>query len=266
MILKKKGFPEENEIVLCTVTKIQFHSVFVRLEEYERKSGLIHISEISPGRIRNLRDYVKEGKVIVCKVLRVNKERDLIDLSLRRVNENQRRSKINEVKQEQVAEKIIEFVADKQKLDAKKLYLDVFKKIEEEYDFVYSFFEDVIDDEKVLSTLKLKKDIHDLLLETIQQRIKPPEVVIDGKLLAVFYGPEGVEDIKALSKELKTVSDTLDIKFLGGGKYQIVIIDSNYKDAENTLKKVIEKAERFMKKHDGKFEFKRTEHKEKKDK
>jgi len=64
MLLKKEGFPERDEFVLCTVTNIQFHSVFVDLDEYV-KPGMIHISEISPGRIRNIRDFVKEGKKVV---------------------------------------------------------------------------------------------------------------------------------------------------------------------------------------------------------
>ncbi|MEK6869062.1 MAG: S1 RNA-binding domain-containing protein, partial [Nanoarchaeota archaeon] len=49
MLLKKEGFPEEDELVMCTVTKVQFHSVFVTLDEYD-KGGMIHISEVSPGR------------------------------------------------------------------------------------------------------------------------------------------------------------------------------------------------------------------------
>ena len=84
MLLKKEGFPEEDELVMCTVTQVQFHSVFVTLDEYD-KGGMIHISEVSPGRIRNIRDFVREGKKIVCKVLRVNEEKGHIDLSLRRV-------------------------------------------------------------------------------------------------------------------------------------------------------------------------------------
>ena len=55
---------------MVTVTKIEYHSVFVELDEYG-KTALIHISEISPGRIRNIRDFVKvEDKKIVCKVLK----------------------------------------------------------------------------------------------------------------------------------------------------------------------------------------------------
>ena len=83
---------------------------------------MIHISEISPGRIRNIRDYVKEGKKIVCTVLRIHKDKGHIDLSLRRVNENQRRQKNSQIKQEMLAEKIVENVARKMKEDPIKLY------------------------------------------------------------------------------------------------------------------------------------------------
>ena len=57
MFYKKQGFPEESELVLCTVKKILDHSVFVGLDEYNNLEGMIHISEVSPGRIRNIRDH-----------------------------------------------------------------------------------------------------------------------------------------------------------------------------------------------------------------
>ena len=67
MLYKKQGFPEEGELVFCTVSNVQHHSVFCQLEGYG-KTGMIHISEVSPGRIRNIRDFVSEGKKIVCKI------------------------------------------------------------------------------------------------------------------------------------------------------------------------------------------------------
>src|SRR5210317_1898406 len=103
MLLQKKGFPLEDELVLCTVTNIHFHSVFAKMDEYDNKTGLIHISEISPGRIRNIRDYVVEGKKVICKVLKIDEGRGHIDLSLRRVNDGQKREKNSQLKQEQKA-------------------------------------------------------------------------------------------------------------------------------------------------------------------
>src|SRR3989338_9154007 len=97
MLAKKSGFPEESELVQCTVTSVQSHSVFVMIDEYGI-NGMIHISEVAPGRIRNIRDFVMEGKTVICKVLRVNAERGHVDLSLRRVSESQKRNKIAAVK------------------------------------------------------------------------------------------------------------------------------------------------------------------------
>jgi len=50
MLYRREGFPDEGEIVLCTVTKINPNSVFVHVDDYD-KGGMVHISEISPGRI-----------------------------------------------------------------------------------------------------------------------------------------------------------------------------------------------------------------------
>ena len=101
---------------------------------------MIHISEVSPGRIRNIRDYVKEDKKVVCVVLKINQERGHIDLSLRRVNDSQRRKKMEEIKQEQKAEKIIELFANEIKKPFKELYAEFSKSILEEYDMLYLAF------------------------------------------------------------------------------------------------------------------------------
>ena len=53
-------------------------------------------------------NYVKEGKKIVCKVLRVNAERKQFDLSLRRVSVAMRKKKNEEAKLEQKSYKILE--------------------------------------------------------------------------------------------------------------------------------------------------------------
>ena len=145
MLYTKDGYPEEDELVLCTVSKIHFHSVFCNLDEYNNKTGLIHISEIAPGRIRNMNEHVQEGKKIVCKILRVDEEKKHIDLSLRRVNEAQRKKKIENIKQEQKAEKILENFATEIKKPFDKLYDEISKVLFEHYEMIFMAFEDVVE-------------------------------------------------------------------------------------------------------------------------
>src|SRR3989338_10465342 len=87
---------KEGDVVLCTVEKIVETTVFVKIED--NGQGSIIVSEIAPGRIRNLRDYVVPNKKIVCKILRIGK--DYANLSLRRVVENERKEVLDKCEKE----------------------------------------------------------------------------------------------------------------------------------------------------------------------
>jgi len=255
MFYKKTGMPEESEIVICTVTNIQYSSVFVRINDYNI-SGMIHISEIAAGRIRNIRDYVKEGKVIICKVLRVHKDKGHVDLSLRRVTESQRRAKVNEVKLEQKAEAIIEYVAKQNNIPLKKLYDEISSALLEEYEYIHHAFEDAVAGELDLNKV-LDKKIAPQIIELVNQRFKPQKIEISGVLELSTYEGNGIEIIKAA---LTSASEVEDVKiiYLGGGKYKVSVEDYNYKDAEPKLKKAVDKAITYMENHNGTGSFTRT--------
>ncbi len=254
MLYKKEGFPEDSEIVICTVTNVQYNSVFVSLDEYG-KTGIIHISEISPGRIRNIRDYVKEGKKIICKVLKVNEERGHIELSLRRATEVQKRAKNEWIKHEHLAEKILEMFSKEAKIPLEKLYEGITKKIEGKYDSLYSCFETIAIGEEDISITGLEKKLADKLDEMIKQRIIPPEVSIGGNLKLISYAPDGVEIIKEALSQAKDV----EIKYLGGGKYSVNVKAEDYKTAEDLLKNAVDPVISFIKKKGGEGSFERAE-------
>ncbi len=257
MLMKKEGFPEPEELVLCTVTNVQFHSVFCKLDEYD-KSGMIHISEIAPGRIKNIREFVEEGKRIVCKVLQINLERGHIDLSLRRVNEGLRRTKLNDVKQEQLAEKIVEHVARARKLEAKALYLTIRPAIFEKYGALFPAFEAASRDELDLTTLIKDAAIAKELTDAVKARIKPPEVELVGDYTFSSYAPNGMDLIKeSLAESLKVSSAT--VRYKGNGTYHLAIKSDDFKKAEKMLKEATENTLAYAEKHKLVAEFKRQE-------
>jgi len=259
MFLRKEGIPEEGELVLCTINNIHFHSVFAKLDEYN-KSGLIHISEVSPGRIRNIRDFVSEGKKVVCKVIRVNAEKGHIDLSLRRVNESQRRNKISEIKLEQMAEKIVEQTAKKTGTQASEIYASIMGKLKGRYSSLYAFFEDVSFGKASLKEISLKPKAAEELEELIKQRIKEVEVSIGGNLKLTSFSPNGVNVIrKVLENALSKGKPNTEIKYEGGGTYKVSVKAKDYKTAENVLKQVTETAIESIEKEKGIGTFLRKE-------
>jgi translation initiation factor 2 subunit 1 len=261
MFFRKQGFPEESELVICTVTRIQYNSVFVKLDEYNLQ-GMIHISEISPGRIRNIRDYVKEGKVVVCVVLRINRERGHIDLSLRRVNEGQRRKKVEQMKLEQKAEKIVEFVAKSEAADTKQFYSKIMATIADEYESLAPYFEDFIAGKASLEKTGLKGKSLKLLEETVRQRVKPPVVEIKGVFTISIFEPDGVESIKKTLKKVASADEKdaeLRLTYLGAGRYEIDITAPDYKKAESVLSRAREIIEKSLGKSKGVLKFERRD-------
>ena len=257
MLLKRTGFPQEDELVLCTVTSVQFHSVFVTIDEYNR-TGLIHISEIAPGRIRNIRDYVIEGKKVVCTVLRVDIDKGHIDLSLRRVNEKQKRTKLNNIKQEQLAENIIIHLAKQYNKNPEEFYAKLTQKLFEKYDGLFAAFEDVI-----LGKLDLKEYLDEKLAkdltEVIIQRIKPREVELSGDIKIISTAPNGAEIVKLILQIIEESKEKAIIRYKGAGTYSITVTADDYKAAEKLLNALVEKAEKEAKKQKATFEFKKIE-------
>ncbi|MBS3117452.1 translation initiation factor IF-2 subunit alpha [Candidatus Woesearchaeota archaeon] len=261
MYYKKKGLPEERDIILCTVKKVLPHCVFVTLDEYEGQEGMIHISEVSPGRIRNIRDFVKEGKKIVCLILRIKQNQ--VDLSLRRVSTSMRRAKNETYKQEQKAEKILEILASKVGADLETLYKDFGEQLISEHGSIYKVFELVVEDRNRLQDFKIPKKYLTPLLEIIEERILPPEVSLHGTFTLQSESPDGVEVIRSTllhAKEYaKEKNYRISIYYLSAPKYALEVKASDYKSAEKGLAEISEETVSFLRKYGGDGTFRRNE-------
>jgi len=260
MLYKKEGMPEEDELVLCTITSVQHHSVFATLDEYDRKSGMIHISEVSPGRIRNLRDYVQEGKKVICKILRIDRVKGHIDLSLRRVNAGQRRRKNEEIKQEQKAENIIGGVAKKRGKKLEELYEEISSKVFEKYEYIFQCFNDIVENEFDLKKLGIEAKLADELTGVVKDKIKPIEVSIKGILNISSQAPDGIEIVKkALQRAITIGKGYVEVTYAGAGKYNLIVKAADYKTAEKILKSSTESAIKQIEKDGGEGEFVRKD-------
>ncbi|MFT7615831.1 MAG: translation initiation factor 2 subunit 1 [Candidatus Woesearchaeota archaeon] len=236
----KKGFPQEGEIVVCTVTKIHHHSVFVTVDAYSR-SAMLHISEVSPGRIRNLREFVKEGKTIICKVLSCDQEKGHVDVSLRRVSEGQRIATLGQMNKEVKAEKIIEAFCADNKLDLKKTYAALVEILaKDNYQFIHKAFDDFVQKKYELTNTGLDPELHAKLHEIVLQRIKPPKVEILAKFKITCFDGESLDVIKTtFAKAIAIDTENLVVQYGGGGIYNIRIVCGEFKSAEKILKEVV---------------------------
>lgn len=258
MLYKKQGIPEEGEYLICTVKKILPHSVFVDLDEYNNVEAMIHISEISPGRIRNIRDFVREGRKLVCKVLRVNKEKKQIDLSLRRVPLSERKKKNESQKQEQRAEKILEAVAHKTKTTLEAVYKEFGDSLMEQHGSLNTFFQEFTAGNTTLEEAKVPKKYQKALEETIKEKIKPVTLKVEAVLSLTSEAQNGIELIKNALKESEKLANEkkyeLEISYVGAPRYRLVLKTTDYKTGEKEMQEVTNKAIMTIKKEGGQGE------------
>ena len=79
----------KGKIVTGQVTGIEKYGIFVSLDEFY--SGLIHISEISDGFVKNINDYVKVGETIRAVVVDTDEDNYHVKLSIKNINYKTRR-------------------------------------------------------------------------------------------------------------------------------------------------------------------------------
>jgi translation initiation factor 2 subunit 1 len=255
--------PEEGELVLATVTQISPHGVYVTLDEYGKFPAFLHISEIATGWVRDIERYAKPGQKIVLKVIRINKTRKEIDLSLRQVSGEERKQKIIEVKKNEKARSIIEAIKKNLSLDDASL-LKLENVLLDRYDTLYDAFDDIARrGHKAVQRIEGLPENYAQALQAISaEKIAIPIVEVRGIMDIRVRTPDGIEVIKnALqSIEESRSSSGVQVKttYLGTPKYRLTVKAENYKVAERTLQNAIEKIQSAIQKSRlGKFTFTR---------
>ena len=258
--MMKKEYPEEGELVVGTITKVQGFGAFVSLDEYPNKEGFIHISEIATGWVKRIRNFVREKQKVVCKVVHVDEAKKHIDLSLKKVNDHQRREKIQDWKNAQKATKLFEMVAQELGESVDQCYNEFGVSLVKKYGTMYAAFEECAYDPNTLKNDGFSGDWLKKFEEVAKGSITVPFVEIKGMLCLTSYLPDGITHIKeALNIAEKSEFDdvTIDIKYIGAPRYMIKVKAPDYKIAESQMKKAVERAEAYMKKTKGECEFQR---------
>ena len=238
-MVRQSDFPEEGELVVCTVQSVKNFGAFVSLDEYGGKEGFIHIRDVATGWVKYIRDFVREGQKVVCKVLGVDSSKGHIDLSLKSVNEHQKREKIQQWKNENKADKLIEIVAERMGISKDDSYERFGYELINKFGTLFGAFETVASNPGSLAEEGLKGDWTKTFVEVAKENVTPPFVQIAGILELRSPAPDGVDRIKAaLKKGQEASEEELQIQYIGAPRYRLVMSAPDYKTAEEALKEV----------------------------
>ncbi|MFB6122950.1 MAG: translation initiation factor IF-2 subunit alpha [Haloferacaceae archaeon] len=244
--MKYSGWPESGELVVGKVDEIADFGVFIDLEEYEDKRGLVHISEVASGWIKNVRDHVNEGQTVVAKVLDVDEDAQQIDLSLKDVNEHQRKDKIQEWKNEQKADNWMSIAFGEDVSDER--YSAVANALLAEFETLYDAFEQAaIHGTEALDDADLSEADVDAVVETARENVSVPYVNVTGYVDIRCPTGDGVDNIREALQAAEgdgEVSEEVDlaVSYVGAPEYRIEVRAPDYKLAETALEDAADRA------------------------
>jgi translation initiation factor 2 subunit 1 len=241
--------------VVGRIDEIEDFGVFIDLLEYEDKRGLCHISEVASGWIKNVRDHVNVDQRVVAKVLDIDESSQQIDLSLKDVNDHQRKDKIQEWKSEQKADKWMG-IAFGEDIDD-ETYAAIANELLAEFGSLYDGFEQAaIHGAEVLEDTDLDDEERDVLVETARENVSVPYVNVTGYVDLECPSGEGVDVIKEALQAAEGNGEVpeeveLEVTYVGSPEYRIQVKAPDYKTAESELEESAERARRVVADHGG---------------
>lgn len=197
------------DIVECVVTGVQSYGAFVLIDN--RINGLIHISEISKGYVRNIEDFVHVGETVFVKILELDEENLRAKVSLKEIREVNKR------------ERYARLPRFKQRINLKKYSCGtLFERLNSQIEETYKMLEDRVMLKVDLSHTGIENEIKDYSekVKEIHKMIHEKTGVGNDFLGWVDwpkdYDYEEVNAIVEASKKINEECDTLVVCGIGG--------------------------------------------------
>ncbi|MDY6761934.1 MAG: hypothetical protein SVY41_02710 [Candidatus Nanohaloarchaea archaeon] len=228
-----KDTPDEGEFVVIDIDEIHEHSASAHIKGYD-DTGLVHISEVSRSWVRDIKQHVDEGERTVAQV--VDKEDGTINLSLKRVNDNQKREAMDEWNREEKADKFLQNVADAVGRDVEELYEAVAFPFQKEYGSTFEGFEHAAMEDIDFEELGIEGELADAVTAVAQENISLKQVEMEGEMTVEVPGGDGIDAIQ----EALTVGENVEVSYISAPDYAITAWGRNADDARDTMDEAVD--------------------------
>lgn len=216
-------YPEINDLVMVTVKQVAEIGAYVNLAEYNNIEGMVLMSELSRRRIRSVQRLVRVGRNEICVVLRVDKEKGYIDLSKRRVTNEEAEKFEEKFSKSKTVHSIMRHVAEKNEMRLEKLYEAIGWPLYDIYGHAYEAFKIALTDPKqiwdslaktalikefpshlvsIINNEIVKRDI----IADIIRRLTPQKVKIRADVEVACFAYEGIDTVKKALMAAESVS------------------------------------------------------------
>jgi translation initiation factor 2 subunit 1 len=239
---KRKGLPEWGELLMCTVKRITPYAAWCSLEEYPGVEGMIHISEVSGKWVHDIREFVKPNKQYIAKVVKIDYQKNFVDLSLKRVSRQEEKEKANIFRREQRAEKILEQVAKEFGKTLEQAYEEVGYLLQDKFGELHVALEEARKGSDYLTKKGIPENWAVPITKIAEISFQEKELTIKADFELKSFASDGIEKVKEVIAELQ--KNGIVVKYISAPKYRAEI---SGKDLKATEKKLVENLETAVK-------------------
>jgi len=256
----EQKFPEVDDLVMVEVKSIEEMGAYVALKEYNDIEGMILLSELSRRRIRSINKIIRVGRSEVVLVLRVDKEKGYIDLSKRRVSDEDVAKCTDKYNKSKDVHNIMRHIAESAQTaklpdtQLEVLYQKVAWPLYRKYGHAYEGFKNAMSDSKVLDDLNLEPDLLDIVIKNVKRRLTPQAIKMRADLEVTCFHYEGIEAIRAVLKkgeQCSTEECPISVKLVAPPLYVVVTSSINKDNGITALTNAVEVIKTEMAKYKG---------------
>ncbi|MGC9210468.1 MAG: translation initiation factor IF-2 subunit alpha [Acidilobus sp.] len=246
-LLNRRALPDVGEVVVGTVKEIYDYGAYLELDEFNGLRAFLPWSEVSNRSFRSIDEVIKVNERLAVKVIRVNKAKGQVDVSLKRVTDDERKRKMTWWKRTQKAVNIVLMIAKEIKKSEGQAYSEVIWKLEDKYGDAMAGLEmAALEGEKPLAAAGVPQEWLKPLVEAAKKYVEIKRVKLSLIVTAKTTAPDGIDRIRELLKFIEGQAPSPDVTVkvysIGAPKYRVDVIGSDYKVLEESLAKIQEAA------------------------
>lgn len=259
----KQKFPEIDDVVMVSVRQIAEMGAYVHLSEYNNIEGMILLSELSRRRIRSINKLIRVGRSECVVVIRVDKDKGYIDLSKRRVSNDDIISCEDKYAKAKVVNSILRHVADTLGFKTDEQFENLCEQTAWHFDTKmkrqaasYEIFKAAVNDPSLLDECNLDDNTKEILLTNIKRRLMSQAVKVRADIEVGCCAYEGIDAVKlALRSGIACSTDETPVKInlIAPPLYVVTTTTHDREKGLEKLKEVLETIDQTITKARGIF-------------
>lgn len=207
----ESDLPRVNDLVIAEVVSMSSTGAECCLLEYNNVDAYLSIGEWSRKRIKNPQSFVRVHSRHVLQVVRVDNEKNYIDVSRKNVTPSETEQHLSHFKKSSMVHNILQRVSQESETELLELYTNFCWPLYRQDAHPLDQFSQFVKQPSTLDLSQLSEKASNVFSRLVKHRLYVPPARVEGKVKVMCHGVAGIDGIKHALLAGKSVSPNIQI-------------------------------------------------------